>query len=114
MGWQPGQNGNRSAASDRLRDPRVADFAKDGEWDGCRPSAELAAVLEDVSGPEWRCPGASRDEMLGMLRQAAALESWAAAVKLGVLRALVRDDDESLPGGSYHGDLPEGFELLPW
>jgi hypothetical protein len=47
--------------------------------------------------------------MLGMLRHAAALESWAAAIKLGVLRALVRDGDEPLPGGGYHGDLPEGW-----
>jgi hypothetical protein len=47
--------------------------------------------------------------MLGMLRQAQALESWAAAVKLGVLRSLVRDDDEPLPGGGYRGDLPEGW-----
>jgi hypothetical protein len=47
--------------------------------------------------------------MLGMLRQAQALESWAAAVKLGILRSLVRDDDEPLPGGGYHGDLPEGW-----
>jgi hypothetical protein len=47
--------------------------------------------------------------MLGMLRSAQAVESWAAAVKLGVLRSLVRDDDEPLPGGDYHGDLPEGW-----
>jgi len=47
--------------------------------------------------------------MLGMLRQAQALESWAAAVKLGILRSLVRDDDEPLPGGGYYGDLPEGW-----
>jgi len=109
MGWQPGQSDDPDAALGTARDPRLARFAKDGEWDGRRPSAAAAAVLEDVSGPEWRCPGASRDEMLGMLRQAAALESWAAAVKLGVLRALARDDDEPLPGGGYHGDLPEGW-----
>ena len=47
--------------------------------------------------------------MLGMLRQAQALESRAAAVKLGILRALIRDDDQPLPGGGYHGDLPEGW-----
>jgi hypothetical protein len=47
--------------------------------------------------------------MLGMLRQAQALESRAAAVKLGILRSLVRDDDQPLPGGGYHGDLPEGW-----
>jgi hypothetical protein len=47
--------------------------------------------------------------MVGLLRQWQALESWAAAGKLGVLRALVRDDDQPQPGGGYHGDLPEGW-----
>ena len=47
--------------------------------------------------------------MLGLLRQWQALESWAAAGKLGVLRALVRDDGQPLPGGGYHGDLPDGW-----
>ena len=91
------------------RDPRLAGFAKGGEWDACPPSAALAAALEAASGPEWRCPGASRDELVGLLRQWQALESWAAAGKLGVLRALIRDDDQPLPGGGYHGDLPEGW-----
>ncbi len=60
-------------------------------------------------GPGWRCAGASREEMFGLLRQWQALESRAAAAKLGVLRALIRDDDQPLPGGGYHGDLPEGW-----
>jgi hypothetical protein len=47
--------------------------------------------------------------MIGLLRQWQALESWAAAGKLGVLRALIRDDDQPLPGGGYHGDLPDGW-----
>ncbi len=109
MGWQPGRDDDPGAVPGHPRDPRLAGFAQDGEWDLARPSAALAAVLEEMSGPEWRCPGATRDEMLGMLRQAQAVESWAAAVKLGVLRWLVRDDDEPLPGGGYHGDLPEGW-----
>jgi Domain of unknown function (DUF222) len=91
------------------RDPRLAGFAKDGEWDSCRPSAALAAALEGSSGPEWRCAGASRDEMIGLLRRWAAIEAWAAAGRLGVLRALIRDDDQPLPGGGYHGDLPDGW-----
>jgi Domain of unknown function (DUF222) len=125
MGWQPGGADDRSEGTDPARghgvpgqagftpaavyDPRVSDFAKDGEWDACSPSAALTAVLEAVSGPEWRCPGASTDEMVGLLRQAQAIESWAAAIKLGVVRALIRDDDAPLPGGGYHGDLPEGW-----
>jgi hypothetical protein len=84
-------------------------FARKGEWDACPPSAALGAALAAASGGEWRCAEASRDEMLGMLRQWQAMEAWAAAGKLGVLRALIRDDDQPLPGGSYRGDLPEGW-----
>jgi hypothetical protein len=91
------------------RDPRLAGFANGGEWDSSRPSAALAAALEGASGPEWRCAGASRDEMIGLLRRWAAMEAWAAAGRLGVLRALIRDDDQPLPGGDYHGDLPDGW-----
>lgn len=79
------------------RDPQISGFARDGEWDSCPPSAALAAALETSSGAEWRCPGASRDEMLGLLRQYQAMEAWAAAGKLGLLRALIRDDDQPQP-----------------
>lgn len=82
---------------------------QDGEWDACPPSAALAAAPEAASGQGWRCPGATRDELVGLLRQWQALESWAAAGKLGVPRALVRDDDQPLPGGGYHRDLPDGW-----
>lgn len=33
----------------------------------------------------------------------------AAAGRLGVLRALIREDDQPLPGGGCHGDLPDGW-----
>ena len=96
-GWAPG------------RDARLAGFAAGGQWDDCPPSAALAVAAEAASGPEWRCAGASRDELFGLLRQWQALESRAAAGKLAVLRALIREDDEPLPGGGYHGDLPDGW-----
>src|ERR1700744_18211 len=86
-----------------------ADFARGGRWDACPPSASLGAALETASGLDGRCRGASRDELLGMLRQCQAMEAWSAATKFGVLRALIRDDDEPLPGGGYRGDLPEGW-----
>jgi len=91
------------------RDPQLPGFAPGGRWDRCPPSASLAAAVEAGSGPEWRCDGVSREEMFGLLRQWQALESRAAAGKLAVLRALIRDDDEPLPGGGYHGDLPDGW-----
>ncbi|MGH3252018.1 MAG: DUF222 domain-containing protein, partial [Trebonia sp.] len=120
---EPAGDGNGQGATPRrapgLPDGGVRDsgspgsylpgFARDGEWDTCPPSAALAAALESASGPGQRCGGASRDELLGLLRQWQAQESWAASGKLAVLRALVRDDDEPLPGGGYHGDLPEGW-----
>ena len=117
MDWQPERDPASGITPDAvpvfpgepLRDPRLSGFTKDGMWDACPPSAALAAALEGASAGEWRCPGASRDEMLGLLRQWQAMEAWAAAGKLGVLRALIRDDDQPLPGGGYQGDLPEGW-----
>ncbi len=112
MGWRPEGDGGTGHApgshpSGRAHD--VAGFAVGEPWDSCPPSSALAAALEAAAGGGWRCPGASRDEMLGVLRQWQALESWAAAGKLGVLRALIRADDQPLPGGGYRGDLPEGW-----
>lgn len=118
MGWQPGTEGGtggepgpglpggrEAPAADR--DRRLAGFAQGRAWDACAPSAALAMALEGVSGPEWRCPGAEPDEMVGLLRQWQAIEAWAAAGKLGVLRALIREDDLELPGTQRHGDLPD-------
>ena len=128
MGWEPGERDRTGGTPDpglpgsppppdpsapsgdaANRDPRLAGFARDGKWDTCPPSAALAQALEDASGPGWQCPGASRDEMIGLLRRWAALEARAAAGRLGVLRALIRDDAQPLPGGGYHGDLPDGW-----
>jgi Domain of unknown function (DUF222) len=69
-------------------------FAHGGDWDSCPPSAELATALQSVSGAGWSCPGVGRDELVGLVRQWQALESWAAAGKLGVLRALIRAEDQ--------------------
>jgi hypothetical protein len=90
-----------------VRDPRLAGFAKGGEWDAHVPGPELAAVLSEVAGPEWRCPEATDDELDGILRRLAAMEAWAAAGRLGVIREKIRRDDFPPPGGSRHGDLPD-------
>jgi hypothetical protein len=89
------------------RDERLSGFGRGSEWDDCPPGPELAAVLAAVAGREWRCPGAEPDELIGVLRRLAALESWASAAKLGVIRELIRQDD--LPGLARprHGDLPD-------
>jgi hypothetical protein len=89
------------------RDARLAGSARAGEWDRCRPGPELAAVLAGVGGAEWRCPGAEPDELVGVLRRVAALESWASAAKLGGIRELIRQDDRPAAARSRHGDLPD-------
>jgi hypothetical protein len=105
----PGGSGTPPSPGETPRDARLAGFARGGEWDSRVPSAALAVVLEGVAGPEWRCPGAERDELFGLLRRSAALESWAASAKMGLLRALMREEDLPLPGGGHHGDLPDGW-----
>ena len=62
------------------------------------PSAVLAAVIEGVSGPGWGCPGVTADELDGLVHRWAAIESWAAAGKLGVVREKIRRAE--LPGSS--------------
>ena len=90
-------------------DPGLSGFAADGRWSACPPSAALAAALEAEAGPGWRCDGATREERLGMLRQCQAMEGWIANAKLGLLRSLIREDDQPMPGGDCHGDLPDGW-----
>jgi hypothetical protein len=90
-----------------MRDPGVAGFAKGGVWDLCPPSAALAAAAEEASGPEWRCPGASDRELMGLLCRWAAIESWAAAAKLGVIREMMRREDQPWLRRGWHGDLPD-------
>src|SRR6185437_13965622 len=125
MGWQPGRGSGPDGSADPNpglpgtpdgacgpgsppRDERLAGFAPGGEWDTCPPSTSLAAALEGASGEDWRCAGASHEELVGLLRQWAALESRASAAKLGVLRALMREEDLP-PHGGHHGDLPDGW-----
>lgn len=60
-------------------------------------------MLESVSGPGWRCPGTTDDELVGVVRRWAAIESWAGAAKLGAIRELIRRDDK--PG------LPDGQQV---
>lgn len=89
------------------RDERLSGFVDGGQWDQWPPGPELAAVLAAVGGPEWRCPGAEPDELVGVVRQLAALESWASAAKLAAVRELIRQDDPPTPTRPRHGDLPD-------
>jgi hypothetical protein len=99
MGWQPGSDAGRGASPGRdpglpggghsVRDPRLAEFASDGGRDAIVPSGRLALVADEVSGPERRCPGSTDDELAGLLRGWAAIESWASGAKLGVIAEMI-------------------------
>src|SRR5215831_10795329 len=97
----------------RGRDPRLAGFVKGGAADTCPPGPELAKDIAELSGPDWHCDGADDDELAGLLGRWQAVESWAAAGKLGVLRELIRRRarpglrGQGLP---MHGDLPDAWE----
>jgi hypothetical protein len=115
MGWQS-EHGSGQGPEPDDRDPwlpetpGLAGFAAGGAWDICPPGPKLAAATAALSGPEWRCPGATDDELTGLLRRWAALESWAAAAKLGVIREMIRrDGDTPLGTAQRHGDLPDAW-----
>jgi len=86
---------------------RLEDFAEGGRGDGCLPGAGLAVVLDALCGPDQRCPGADDDELIGLLGRWAAVEAWAAAARLGVVRELIRRAGR---GGQAPGDLPARWD----
>src|SRR5215470_1938680 len=86
----PGAGLASGAGARPERDPRLAAFAKDGPGDTCPPGPELAKDIAELSGPDWHCDGADDDELAGLLGRWQAVESWAAAGKLGVIRELLR------------------------
>ena len=106
-GAQPDREPARAFASACGAQP--AGFASGGEWDACPPSAALAAAVEAAAGVEWRCPGATDDELTGVLRRLAALESWAASGKLGVIREMMRRESPPWLSVNRHGDLPDAW-----
>ena len=74
--------------------------------------AGLAAAVAELSGPEWRCAGATDEELIGLLGRWDAIGSWAEAGKLGVVRELLRRRARPGLGGGppVHGDLPDQWE----
>jgi len=112
MGWQaerdprPGQVPGRG----ECRPASLAGFEHAGAWAVAPPSAALGAALEAAAGPEGRYDGAGTDALVGMVRQWAAVESWAAAGKLAALRAMMREDGGGTARLRGRGDLPEGWD----
>src|SRR5215469_5635536 len=91
---------------------RLEDFSTGGPGDSCLPGPGLAAALDQLSGPDQRCAQASDDELIGLLGRWAALESWASAGKLGVIRELLRRraGHTRNPGPAAPGDLPRAWD----
>jgi Domain of unknown function (DUF222) len=94
----------------REREELLAGFAPGGVWDKHPPGPELAVAVAKAAGPDWRCGLATGEEMIGLLRAMAALQSWSGAGLLGMVRALIRDDDEAFLGRPRHGDLPDEWD----
>ena len=81
-----------------------------GPWAAAAPSAALAVALEAAAGPEDLYEGADTDALVGIVRQWAAIESWAAAGMLAALRAMMREDGEGTPLLRRRSDLPDGWD----
>src|SRR5690348_3139858 len=111
MGWQAGYGswpGEVPGQSEGLPD-LLAGFEHGGAWAEAVPPAALAAALEAAAGPESRYEGADTGALVGIVRQWAAIESWAAAGLLAALRAMTREDGEGSPLLRRRGDLPDGW-----
>ena len=88
----------------------AAGFDRGGPWETAAPTAALAFALEHAAGPEDLYPGADTDALVGIARQWAAVESWAAAGKLAALRAMTREDADGTPRLRRRLDLPDGWD----
>ena len=106
--WTGGQPGGDHGLSGRPGPP--AGFEHGGPWETAVPSAALAFALEHAAGPEDLYPDADTDALVGIARQWAAVESWAAAGKLAALRAMTREDADGSPRLRRRPDLPDGWD----
>jgi hypothetical protein len=109
--WPGGQPGDHCLPSQGRGLPGLpAGFGHGGAWADAVPSAALAVALEQAAGPEGLYDGAGTDALVGIARQWAALESWAAASKLAALRAMTREDGDGTPRLRRRPDLPDGWD----
>src|ERR1700728_4252008 len=122
MGWQarhdswPGEEPRRDDGLPRLPAPGAgvpglpAGFERGGPWAATAPSAALAMALEAAAGPDDGDEGAEVDAPVGIARQWAAIESWAAAGQFAALRAMMREDSQGEPLMRRRPGLPEGWD----
>jgi hypothetical protein len=115
LGNERGIDGERHPGGSRTdgerggRDERLAEFAQHRCGDSARPNAWHVMTLNDLTGPDDRCPGATDNEALGLMGRWKAVESWAAARMLGVVREMIRR--RAVPEkGMVKGDLPWQWE----
>src|SRR3984957_9985264 len=111
MGWQAGDSswpGEVPGQEDCLPE-LLAGFAHGGKWEAVPPSAVLVAALAAAAGPRGLYEGADTGALVGIVRQWAAIESWAAAGMLGALRAMMREDGQGRPLLRRRNDLPDGW-----
>ena len=85
-------------------------FASGGPRDRALPGPALTRVLDQASGPGRECPGASDDEVAGMLGRWEATEAWCAGAKLGVIRALIRRRAQPGYEPARPGGLPSAWQ----
>ena len=102
MGWQPGLGDGKGASPDRDPGCPARRLCVTRGWPGSRgdglqeapaPSGRLALAADEVSGPGRRCPGATDNELIGLVQAWAAIESWACGAKLGVIAELIRREN---------------------
>src|SRR5262249_1533422 len=74
------------------------------------PGRGLATDIAELAGPDWRGRDATDDELIGLVGRWQAVESWAAAGKLGVVRELIRRRAVFTPGTVTAGGLPEVWD----
>jgi hypothetical protein len=80
----------RSVPTAARRAGAAGGFASGGPLDAAPPDLAVAAFAEEVTGPDGRCPGATDDELIGVLAAWQRQESRAAARKLAVIAELIR------------------------
>jgi hypothetical protein len=111
VGWQADYgsgSGETPGQGERLPE-LLAGFERGGAWDAAVPSAVLAAALEAAAGQEGLYEDVDTGALVGIVRQWAAIESWAAAGMLSALRAMMREDSEGRPLLRRRSDLPDGW-----
>ena len=102
--WQGGMPGRDEGLPELL-----AAFEHGGAWEAAAPSAALAVALQRAAGPGGLYEGADTDALVGIVRQWAAVESWAAAGLMGALRSMMREDDAGTPLLRRRTDLPDSW-----